>query len=753
MGGAGASRRKGCLLVLEPPSEALQQRLFDWHLCQPSDLRRARRRVQQLSRDLPAFDSVWIDALVQLGCLSSDQARVLESEMPESLRCGDFVLVEDLGHRRNSRLWRARRWNGRGEVLLHQCRPAREDYDGVVRRGRQLVAKTAGALGPSLSAPQECWEDADGFSFVSPFVPGTTLRELLVRRGRFPAAIVIEIGRQLLAALAAAHARGVVHGDVRLAHVRLTDAGRLVLVQTGVRAVFTPQIHLHAGLPLESYDGVAPETIGVGLAPTVQSDLYAAGCVLWQLLAGRPPFPVAEPLAKLAAHQTRNIPDIREWAPETPAEFAETLLALTQRDPDQRPESTDDVLARWGRSTRRSRSALQSFRRQFTVAVPHFRSTGAMPVPRWGVAVALLFAVSGIAFSLADRGFRAELLALPGRWVNDTEPVAPAIVSLPDDRRPLPPLGADGVLLLTESGIYQPATIRFRGTVRLRVADGVRAEIVIRDEPLRISAESVMLEQVRLRYDHSWRRDHAAPGLAWIQSQQFALQRSVIDTGAERRRSNGGPEAPGINWRVIDSLSAGAGQVTVGDTLFLGRGTGLAVLPGARQVQLKNVAQLGGEALVSVTVTPEQPWPTVMARRVTLRGSDAFLQMRGTASAASSPFSVTADDCVFDLQKQGALLERWGEHASLWQPDLVAWNGEGSVLPPEATLVVWRDTMTQSRQTLPTDDWQCEGLSSGRITYAGLPTTQPADSALTECDAPRRSAALPGIDATALPTP
>ncbi len=739
--------------MLEPPSEALQQRLFDWRLCQPSDLRRARRRVQQLSRDLPAFDSVWIDALVQLGCLSNDQARVLESESPESLRCGDFVLVEELGHRRTSRLWRARRWNGRGEVLLQQCHPPSADYEGVVRRGRQLVAKTAGPLGPWLSAPQECWEDADGFSFVSPFVPGTTLRELLVRRGRFPAAIVVEIGRQLLAALSAAHARGIVHGDVRPSHVRLTDSGRLVLVQTGVRAVLTPQIHLHAGLPLESYDGVAPETIGVGLAPTVQSDLYAAGCVLWQLLAGRPPFPVAEPLAKLAAHQTRTIPDIREWAPDTPDEFAETLLALTQRDPRQRPTSADDVLARWGRSTRPGRRGLQSFRRQFTVAVPHFRSTGTLPVPRWLVAVALVFAASGVAFSLADRGLRSELLALPGRWVNEREPEVPTVVSVPDDRRPLPPLGADGVLLLTEPGSYQPATIRFRGTVRLRVAEGVRAEIVIRDEPLRISAESVILEHVRLRYDHSWRRDHAAPGLAWIQSQQCALQRSVIDTGAERRRSNGGPDAPGINWRVIDSLSAGAGRVTVSDTLFLGRGTGFAVLPGARHVQFKNVAQLGGEALLSVAVTSEQPWPTLMARRVTLRGSDAFLQLRGTAAATTSPLSVTADDCVFDLQKQGALLERWGEHASLWHPDLVKWNGEGSVLPPEATLIAWRDTSSESRQNLPSDDWQCEGLSAGRITYAGLPTTNPSDSALTECDAPRRTTALPGIDASALPVP
>ena len=93
--------------------------------------------------------------------------------------------------------------------------------------------------------------------------------------------------------------------------------------------------------------------------------MYALGCVLWQLLAGRPPFPGGDPLVKLRAHQARAIDDVRKWAPDTPAALAEGIAWLTQRDPAQRPAHFGEVLERWGPPRRRGRRAVAGFLRRF----------------------------------------------------------------------------------------------------------------------------------------------------------------------------------------------------------------------------------------------------------------------------------------------------------------------------------------------------------------------------------------------------
>ena len=210
---------------------------------------------------------------------------------------------------------------------------------------------------------------------ISRFVPGLPLNELLVRRGRFPAAVVFEIGRQLLDGLSALQARSLVHGDIRMSNIRLTESGMGVLVDAGIRQAVHPEVTIHDRMSLEAYDGIAPELIGTGATPTVSSELYSVGCLLWQLLAGRPPFATADPLAKLAAHQQQPIEDVRVWAPDTPAMLAETIRQLTSKSPQERPRSYDEILQRWGRPTAFGRSRLKQFRRLFDGGGPALRPT------------------------------------------------------------------------------------------------------------------------------------------------------------------------------------------------------------------------------------------------------------------------------------------------------------------------------------------------------------------------------------------
>src|SRR5690606_6286963 len=122
----------------------------------------------------------------------------------------------------------------------------------------------------------------------------------------------------------------------------------------GVRPAVLPETTIHDPLTLEACDGVAPELIGTGLGASAASEMYALGCLLWQILAGRPPYWMADPLMKLAAHQTQRIPDVRSIAPDTSGPLAEMIEAMTSPDANRRPRGFDDLLIRWGRPGVRS---------------------------------------------------------------------------------------------------------------------------------------------------------------------------------------------------------------------------------------------------------------------------------------------------------------------------------------------------------------------------------------------------------------
>ena len=89
--------------ILRPPTSTtfpLRESLVRLNLCSERDFRRCRRRVRRLARGIPAFDFVWIDALLHAGVLTPFQAKVLESSPPEVLRVGPCVLLGPLGPRR-----------------------------------------------------------------------------------------------------------------------------------------------------------------------------------------------------------------------------------------------------------------------------------------------------------------------------------------------------------------------------------------------------------------------------------------------------------------------------------------------------------------------------------------------------------------------------------------------------------------------------------------------------------------------------
>jgi hypothetical protein len=730
--------------VLEPPSDLLWQRLRDGLHCTPADLRRARRRVKQLARDLPAFDSVWIDALVQEGRVTPYQARILESDATASVKLGEHILCDELGHGSHSTTWLARRGRSGMQVVLKRLQLPHEQQASVLAGARQLIAHVESVRHPCLVPPRECLADESGLLLVSPYVPGLPLSELLVRRGRFPAEVVTALARQLVDGLSVWHRAGLVHGDLRRSHVRITEQGTAVLVEAGLRPLRPADITVHAPLALEAYDGIARELIGVGRTATPATDWYALGCVLWQLLAGRPPFPMADPLAKLAAHQTRTADDVREWAPDTPDLLADLVRGLTHAEPQQRLNAVDEFRQRAGAPTRRDRRAIASFRRAFDAAVPHLRTARPRDLYRWPLALGAGCAGAVLAAVLADAGLRAELLSVAAKWSlsSKVNPEATA-VSFSADLLPLPAPIPDGTILLTEPGPYAVATIKFPGTVTLRAAEGVQPELLVRDQPLRVAAEQWVCEGVRFRYDRMFHQGEPARTVVEVVARRIEWRRCTLNLGEPPRKSPDTPTLVGLHWRSPEDFSLG--ELRLENCLMHGDGVMVERADMDCQFALHNVLHLGRGPLLSLAATDVVQGLSLELRQVTLRESGPLVRLTLADPTQTPQVTVTADDCVLQPRSGQAVWEYVSTAPPALGPESLVWSGEGSLLAPNIPWLLWVNAGSLAREALDADDITLDGLAVGQVRFAGPATTDPHDSLVLEAETPRRSTEPPGI--------
>jgi eukaryotic-like serine/threonine-protein kinase len=223
----------------------------------------------------------------QLRAAGSD-ARVL---------AGRYRLAELVGRGASATVWRARDELLDREVAVKQFRKGHHQY-GIAEA--RLAARVRH---PHVAAVHDIVQRGGMSCLVMDYHGGATLAALL-RGGRpLPPPIAAALGLQLLAALQAVHAAGIVHCDVKPANLLLGDDGRLVLIDFGI-AESTARGPGHParrnGDVVGSPAFMAPELVR-GEAPKPAADLWALGATLYTVVEGRRPFPHADPVPTLAA--------------------------------------------------------------------------------------------------------------------------------------------------------------------------------------------------------------------------------------------------------------------------------------------------------------------------------------------------------------------------------------------------------------------------------------------------------------------
>ncbi len=222
--------------------------------------------------------------------------------------------------------------------------PARCDRDaGLSKRFLAEAGKVGSVTHDGLVQLHESGE-YEGLLWCSmEWVAGDTLEKLIARDTRLEPQTAFVIAEKIAEALAAAHAKGVIHGDLRPTHVIVMGDGRVKLTDVGMMGIFE-EAELPATAPAKDAWYLAPEEVGEG-ASDPRSDIYSLGCLLFHLLAGHPPYTGADFTEVIQAHAREAIPSLAGTGVRGDLRQVDALLlGLLAKQPHLRPATMAEVI-------------------------------------------------------------------------------------------------------------------------------------------------------------------------------------------------------------------------------------------------------------------------------------------------------------------------------------------------------------------------------------------------------------------------
>ena len=254
-------------------------------------------------------------------------------------RVGRFELKSELGRGAQATVWLGYDPRLQRDVAVKVINPD-ADAESVAQWLDEARAVSRLAH-PNIVPVFEADQDGDVSFMVFEYVTGTTLTDLLRKRGKLPQREAATLMRDVLDAIATAHAQGIVHRDLKPSNILMDAQGRPRVMDFGIAARVSDK---HDGRIAGTPGYIAPEAIG-GAAPHPLMDVFAAGMMLGQMICGRPMLVERDPYRALERIQKEDI----VWPPEMvdaasgkdPTDDALRALVMraVSRDPTRRPES------------------------------------------------------------------------------------------------------------------------------------------------------------------------------------------------------------------------------------------------------------------------------------------------------------------------------------------------------------------------------------------------------------------------------
>lgn len=766
------------------PPTALTDLLARLHLATPQEVRAVRGRARRLARDLPLFESVWVDALAQARLLTSYQAAEINAGRGERLVVGPYVLRRFVAAAVYAQVFEAAEIDTRRVAHVVIVRGVTQDA-GV---SASEILQAFGEQLKSIESATVCKLEAAGaeqdvvWAAYGP-ASGITAHQWLSYQGRFLPAAALEIARQMAAGLARLEKVGLVHGDVAASSLYLNESGTVQLTRAGVRCVLRPDEATGADrLGPETFDYMAPERLAVpGAAPATAGDVYACGLLWWHLLTGRAPRIGGNIQEKLIAVQRGNLLDVRRIAPDTSPALAQAIDRCAQPDPEQRPTSFTELVELLGPSTDSGRRLLAG------VLLGSGRRTLPRPAAAARVQIGLqragsnLLAAAACALLLAAASWplwrsqsstprqvsqtarppeklvntAAEKMAAPTKQPHLASASRPAqearqVNYQARDDNPsasAPPSAAASPVIELQSGKETLAsTLRLVPGAVVRGMGSARPVIAVPPAGLLLAVEDLRFENV----DFVWRQ---RPEVVTTPDRH-----AIVDMRCSRASFVGctfqaaplagfePPPAIRLNGRAeYTAALTPAGHVQLERCALAHVACGVDCrLAGPVAVDVRSTLHAGEGPLVRFVEARRPDAPAVITlNHVTVRGASSVVELAADDSLeGTAPITLTTVASVFAPREDGSLLVFSGQRRPRTLLKAIEWLGQDSLATPESAVAKWSGSIETA---LAEDELSIDGLVFSNVEFEGEAADDPAASRVRRWLAPGRLDENPGI--------
>ncbi|HXU30301.1 MAG TPA: protein kinase [Thermoanaerobaculia bacterium] len=278
----------------------------------------------------------------------------MSREWTPSEALGPYRLVERIAAGGMGEVWRA--WDGRLKrpVAVKHVLPQVLDQPGARERFRREAEAGARLTHPAVVQIYDLVESPEGDWIVMELVEGKTLRQLLFE-GPLAVHKAVRWGAEIAGGLAAAHAQGILHRDLKAGNVMITAAGHAKVLDFGIARSISPLTTgpglgsdttlSQPGLVVGTLYAMSPEQ-AMGLPLDSRSDLFSLGALLYEMLSGEAPFRADSPTATLARVCSFRPLPARQLRSEIPVELSLLVERLLEKEPNARPKNAGEVAAR-----------------------------------------------------------------------------------------------------------------------------------------------------------------------------------------------------------------------------------------------------------------------------------------------------------------------------------------------------------------------------------------------------------------------
>ncbi|MCA9163396.1 MAG: protein kinase, partial [Planctomycetales bacterium] len=324
--------------------QTLVQALSDAQLLDDAELRSVEEKLGSSDEADDVFDQ-----LVQQNRLTRFQADTLLSGSRDPLRLGEYTVVDRLGGGGMGQVFKAVHRRLERVVALKIIAPSILKDERAVKRFEREARVAGKLIHPHIVTAYDASEDRGIHFLVMEYVDGCDLATLVRSKGPLEAGRAVNYVVQAARGLAYAHAKGIVHRDVKPANLLLDRTGRVRVLDLGLARSYFEESAVgqnvdeltSAGMMLGTLAYIAPEQVGNAASADQRADIYGLGCTLYFLIVGRPPFYGSRSIYEVMCSPAPSmLADSRQVSEELDAVY----LKMVAKRPEDRYETMDEVI-------------------------------------------------------------------------------------------------------------------------------------------------------------------------------------------------------------------------------------------------------------------------------------------------------------------------------------------------------------------------------------------------------------------------